>query len=136
MTVVAPLLVGVLYVCLSSLIRQPYHRSFNAIMVAGTGATYLSGGGLSSWELAFTAVLTYVAYRSLESWTLTGVGWLLHTGWDILHHLHGNPIIPFAHDSSLGCTICDPDIAIWCLVGGPSITTMLHTRTARQRPTS
>jgi len=136
MTVVVPLLVGVLYVCVSALIRQPYRRSFNAIMVAGAGAAYLSGGGLGSWELAFTAVLTCVAYRGLESWTFIGVGWLLHTGWDIVHHLQGNPIIPFAHDSSLGCALCDPVIAIWCLAGGPSMTTMLRTRTARERSTS
>jgi len=120
MTVVVPLLIGVLYICASSLIREPYRRRFNAIMVAGAGAAYLSGGGLGIWEFAFTAVLTYIAYRGLESWTFIGVGWLLHTAWDIAHHLQGHPIIPFAHDSSLGCAICDPVIAVWCLAGGPS----------------
>src|SRR5256885_62578 len=117
MTVLVPLLVGVLYVSLSSLIAEPYRRRFNAIMVAGAGAAYLSGGGLGVWEFAFTAVLTYVAYRGLDSWTFIGVGWLLHTAWDVVHHFRGHPIIPFAHDSSLGCAICDPVIAIWCLTG-------------------
>jgi Family of unknown function (DUF6010) len=131
MTVVVPLLVGVLYVCASSLIREPYRRHLNAIMVAGAGAAYLSGGGLGGWEFAFTAVLTYVAYRGLESWTFIGIGWLLHTGWDILHHFRGHPIIPFVHDSSLGCAICDPVIAIWCLSGGPSVTAMLRSRQSR-----
>jgi Family of unknown function (DUF6010) len=133
MTVVVPLLVGVLYVCAGSLIREPYRRRFNAIMVAGAGAAYLSGGGLGIWEFAFTAVLTYVAYRGLESWTFIGVGWLLHTAWDILHHLGGHPIIPFAHDSSLGCAICDPVIAAWCLAGGPSLTNMLRSLPALGR---
>jgi Family of unknown function (DUF6010) len=136
MTVLVPLLVGVLYVCVSSLIREPRRRRFNAIMVAGAGAAYLSGGGLGIWELAFTAVLTYVAYRGLESWTFIGVGWLLHTAWDIVHHLQGEPIIPFAHDSSLGCAICDPVIAIWCLAGGPSVTNMVRTQLTRERSTS
>ncbi|PYU22172.1 MAG: hypothetical protein DMG30_15570 [Acidobacteria bacterium] len=42
-----------------------------------------------------------------------GIGWLFHTGWDVLHHLYGNPIVPFVPTSSLGCAICDPVIAIW-----------------------
>jgi hypothetical protein len=75
-------------------------------------------------------VLTYVAYRGLESWTFVGLGWLLHTAWDIVHHLLGHPI-PFAHDSSLGCAICDPVIAVWCLAGGPSVTSRLRTRIPR-----
>lgn len=35
-----------------------------------------------------------------------------------MRHLKGNPIVPFLHDSSLGCAICDPVIALWCLGGG------------------
>jgi len=136
MTVLLPLLVGVLYVCVSSLIRQPHRRGVNAVMVAGAGAAYLSGGGLGVWEFAFTAVLTYLAYRGLQSWTFIGVGWLLHTAWDIAHHLRGSPIIPFAHDSSFGCAICDPVIAIWCLAGGPSVTNMVRTQITRERPAS
>ncbi len=50
-----------------------------------------------------------------------GVGWLLHTAWDVLHHLYGNPIIPFVPTSSLGCAICDPVIAVWCFAGGRSL---------------
>jgi hypothetical protein len=50
------------------------------------------------------------------------VAWLLHTAWDVAHHLEGNPIIPFAEHSSLGCASCDPVIAVWCLAGGPPVT--------------
>lgn len=88
--------------------------------VAGAGAAYLSGGGLGGWEFVFTAVATWVAYKGLDSWAWTGVGWLLHTAWDVVHHLKGHPIIPFAHDSSFGCALCDPVIAVWCLGGGRS----------------
>ncbi|WCD95994.1 DUF6010 family protein [Streptomyces sp. HUAS 31] len=118
MQYVAPIGVGLLYALVMSLIREPHRRRFNAVMVAGAGAAYLSGGGLGGWEFAFTAVLTYVAYRGLDSWSFIGVAWLLHTGWDIVHHIKGNPIIPFAHTSSLGCAICDPVIALWCFAGG------------------
>ncbi|MEU6543583.1 DUF6010 family protein [Streptomyces sp. NPDC046859] len=118
MQYVAPIGVGLVHVLLMSLIREPHRRRFNAVMVAGAGAAYLSGGGLGGWEFAFTAVATWVAYRGLDSWTFVGVAWLLHTAWDAVHHLKGNPIIPFAHTSSLGCAICDPVIALWCFAGG------------------
>lgn len=65
--------------------------------------------------------MTYCAYRGLESWTYIGIAWLLHTTLDVIHHLKGAPILPFAHTSSLGCAICDPVIAIWCFGGGRSI---------------
>jgi Family of unknown function (DUF6010) len=132
MTVIAPILIGVVYVLLNSLIREPQRRRFNAIMVAGAGAAYLSGGGFGPWEVAFTTVATYCAYRGLESWTFIGIAWLLHTAWDVAHHVGGNPILPFAEHSSLGCAICDPVIAAWCLAGGRSAVDAL--RTLRPQP--
>jgi hypothetical protein len=119
--VLAPILIGLLYVLLNSLIREPHRRKFNAVMVGGAGAAYLSGGALGPWEVVFCAVLAYIAFRGLDSWTFIGVGWLLHTAWDVVHHLKGQPILPFAHGSSFGCAICDPVIAIWCFTGGRSV---------------
>jgi Family of unknown function (DUF6010) len=136
MTVVAPILIGVLYVLVNSLIHEPHRRRFNAVMVAGAGAAYLSGGGFGPWEFVFAVIVTYCAYRGLESWTFIGIAWLLHTIWDVAHHLHGNPIIPFAEHSSLGCAICDPIIAAWCLAGSPSITKLLRSRFSRRPPTA
>ncbi|MFE0765840.1 DUF6010 family protein [Streptomyces smyrnaeus] len=126
MLYISPIFVGLLYALLMSLIREPHRRRFNAIMVGGAGAAYLSGGAMGGWEFAFAALATYVAYRGLESWTFIGIGWLLHTAWDIVHHLKGNPIIPFFHSSSMGCAICDPVIALWCLRGGPSLIELLR----------
>lgn len=135
MPYVMPVVIGIVYALLMSLIREPHRRRFNALMVGGAGAAYLSGGALGGWEFAFTAVATYVAYRGLESWTWIGVGWLLHTAWDIVHHLKGQPIIPFLHDSSYGCAICDPVIALWCLRGGiPPRAWLRGAVAARQRP--
>ncbi len=133
MTVIAPLLVGGLYVLLNSLIPERHRRPFNAIMVAGAGAAYLSGGGLGVWEFVFTAAATYVAYRGLESWTFIGIAWLMHTAWDVVHHVKGHPIIPFAAHSSLGCAICDPVIASWCFAGGRPVRDMLRVRFGRRR---
>ncbi|GAA5170855.1 MULTISPECIES: DUF6010 family protein [Amycolatopsis] len=122
MIIVAPILIGILYALLNSLIRDPVsRRRFNALMVGGAGAAYLSSGALGPWEIAVTALITYCAYRGLDSWTFIGIAWLLHTATDIVHHLKGAPILPFAHTSSLGCAICDPVIAIWCFAGGPRV---------------
>jgi hypothetical protein len=122
MLYVAPVLVGLLYVLLMSLLREPGRRRFNAIMVAGAGAAYLSsGGGLGPGEFVFTAAVTYCAYRGLDSYAWIGIAWLLHAAWDVVHYVRGAPIIPFATHSSLGCAICDPIIALWCLRGGPSL---------------
>lgn len=128
LTLVMPVVIGLLYVLVMSLLREPHRRRLNAVMIAGAGAAYLSGGGLGGWEFAFTAVVTYVAYRGLESWNFIGAGWLLHTAWDVVHHLEGSPIIPFLDGSSLGCAICDPVIALWCFLGGPSLRELVGRR--------
>jgi len=132
MLIVAPVLVGVAYVFLMSLLREPARRRFNAVMVAGAGAAYLSSGGVGPWEFVFTAAVTYCAYRGLDSYTWIGVAWLLHAAWDVLHYLRGVPIIPFVSHSSFGCAICDPVIAIWCLRGGPSLTGLISSRFSRR----
>jgi hypothetical protein len=118
--VVAPVVVATLFIVATSTFKEPQRRNFNAIMIAGAGAAYLNGG-LGIWEFAFTAVLTYCAYQGLNSYGFIGLGWFLHTGWDVMHHLYGNPIVPFVPTSSLGCAICDPIIAAWCFAGAPSV---------------
>ncbi|ACZ87927.1 DUF6010 family protein [Streptosporangium roseum] len=132
MSIFMPILIGLIAVSLLSLIPEPHRRRLNAVVVAGAGAAYLSGGGLGYWEFVLPVVMSYVAYRGLESWTFIGIGWLLHTAWDVLHHLKGSPILPFAEHSSFGCAICDPVIALWCFAGGPSIIDWARTRLARR----
>jgi Family of unknown function (DUF6010) len=118
--VVAPILIGVLFIAAVSLFKEPNRRNFMAIMIAGAGAAYLNGG-LGIWEFLFTAVVTVCAYRGLRSYQWIGVGWVLHTGWDVIHHVYGSPIVPFLPSSSAGCAICDVVIAAWCFAGGPAL---------------
>jgi hypothetical protein len=118
---VAPIVVAILFIELSSLIREPARRNFMAVMLAGAGSVYISGGGLGVWEFAFTALLAYCSYKGLTSYRYIGAGWLLHSAWDVVHHLYGHPIIPFSATSSLGCAVCDPVIAMWCFEGAPSL---------------
>ena len=118
--IVTSVVVATLFIIATSAFKEPQRRHFNAIMIAGAGAAYLNGG-LGVWEFAFTAIVTYCAYKGLNAYSFIGLGWLLHTGWDIMHHLYRNPIVPFVPTSSLGCAICDPIIAAWCFAGAPSV---------------
>jgi len=125
MDVAAPILIGLGYVLVCSFLKEPARKNFNAIMIAGAGAAYLNGG-FGIWEFLFTSAVTFCAYKGLHSYGFIGIGWLIHTGWDVLHHLYGTPIVPFAPTSSLGCAICDPVIAAWCFAGAPSVTNLFR----------
>jgi hypothetical protein len=97
----------------------------NLHKVNSLGAAYLNGG-LLGWEFAFCTVMTGVAYWGLKDYRLIGIGWLLHTAWDTVHHLYGTPIVPFVPLSSFGCAICDSAIALWYFQGAPSVFTTLN----------
>jgi hypothetical protein len=122
---IAPVLVAIVAILLVSFMREPNRRALMAILVGGAGASYLSGGGFGLWEVAFCVVMPFHAYLGLWSYRFIGIAWLLHTGWDVLHHLYGNPILPFDATSSLGCAICDPVIAAWCFAGAPSLAELI-----------
>jgi hypothetical protein len=115
----SPLVVAGVWILLVALLREPARRQFSAILIAGAGAAYL-GGGLGFWELGFCTLMTVVAYRGLADYRFIGAGWLLHTGWDTVHHLYGQPVIPFLPMSSFGCAICDLGLAAWYFAGAPS----------------
>ena len=117
---ISPLVVAGGFIALCSLIREPARQKFNAIFLAGAGAAYLSGG-FGLWEFGFCAAITGLAYRGLSDYRAIALGWLLHAGWDVAHHLWGHPIIPFSATSSLGCAICDPAITLWFAFGAPTI---------------
>ena len=116
-----PLVSAIVFVLIMSLVKEPDRRNYNAILVAGASGVYLSGG-LGPWELLYTAVAGgVVAYLGLRSHRFIGLAWLMHAGWDLVHHLYGNPIWPFFPTSSFGCMIFDTFIAIWFLAGAPPI---------------
>lgn len=112
--------IALVYIFLSSLQREPGRQQFNAIMIGGAGAAYLNGG-LGAWEFAFCIPMAFIAYKGLRNYNYIGLGWLLHTGWDIVHHLYASPIVPFSPSSSAGCALCDAILAIWFFAGAPSL---------------
>jgi hypothetical protein len=114
------IIVAIVFILVSSLLREPNRQNLMAIMVSGAGAAYLNGG-LGLWEFAFTAIVTFCAYKGLQSYSFIGFGWMLHTIWDVIHHFYGNPIIPFISTSSAQCAITDTLIAVWFFANAPSV---------------
>jgi hypothetical protein len=128
---IAPVLIAALYIFVNSFLREPHRRTFNAIMLAGAGAAYLSGGGFGLGEVAFTMAMAPIAWLGLRSYRFLAIGWLLHAAWDVAHHLYGNPLLPFDPTSSLGCAICDPVLALWFFAGAPSMIEMRRRQPAK-----
>jgi Family of unknown function (DUF6010) len=114
---VAVALVGI---AIMSLLKHPNRRTVNAIVIAVAAGTY-TNGGFGHLEGLFSLVLGYVAYRGLNSYNFIGIGWLMHTAWDTLHHFTGNPMIDMIPISSFMCFVCDPILAIWFFMGAPSL---------------
>ena len=118
---VAPAIAAVIFVLAMSLVREPPRRDVNAVIVTGATGVYLSGGGFGPWELVFPLMAVPIAYRGLADYRFIGIAWLMHSGWDLAHHLWGNPLWPFMRTSSFGCMIFDAGIALWFLAGAPAI---------------
>ena len=117
--------VALVYIMLLSIVKEPNRQNFNALMIAGAGAAYFRGGfGIA--ELAFAGAMTLIAFKGLSSYMFIGLGWVSHICWDVLHHLYGNPIIPFDLSSSAGCAVCDTILAIWFFFGAPNVFALIR----------
>lgn len=65
---VGPPIGAVVFVGIMSLLREPTRQVLNALLVAGAGAVYISGGGFGVWELLLPVIVTPLAYKGLQ-WT-------------------------------------------------------------------
>jgi len=128
---VGPVGGAVVFIVIMASVREPARRNLNAVVVAGAGGVYMSGG-FGLWELLYAAVAVTVAYAGLRSYRAIGLAWLMHAGWDLLHHLYGNAIWPFMPTSSFGCMLLDSVIALWFLAGAP--TALVHRPSAPTVP--
>ncbi len=126
-TAVGAVIVAVLYIAIFSWVKEPYRQTINALLIAGAGATYWSGG-LGFWEFPLGPVMIFLAFRGLRDYRYLALGWLLHTGYDWIHHFWGHPIIPMDPSSSAGCGIADPLLAVWLYFGAPSVWQWLRGR--------
>lgn len=114
------ILIAFVFIITMSFVKEPGRQKINAIILAGAGGVYWMGG-LGVWEFIFGACILFIAFKGLKRYYFIGLGWLLHTGWDILHHLYDHPIIYLEPSSSAGCAVCDPILALWFFFRAPSI---------------
>ena len=126
----APIGAAIVFVLVMSQVREPARRNVNAIIAAGASGVYLSGGGFGLWELLFPIVAVPITYLGLRGYRFIGIAWLMHSGWDVVHHLWGNAIWPFMPTSSFGCMIFDALIAVWFFAGAPALTRPFDSATA------
>lgn len=125
------ILIALVYILLSSLLKEPQRQQLSAIILAGAGAAYLSSG-LGVWEFVFCTGMTAVAFWGLKDYRFIAIGWLLHTAWDIVHHLYGNPIVSLSPSSSAGCAVCDAILAIWFYLNAPNMFQFFGTKSITQ----
>ncbi|MGV3619372.1 MAG: DUF6010 family protein [Archangium sp.] len=115
MASVGPALAAVVFVLAMSRVPEPLRLKVNGAAVMGASGLYVSGGGFGVWELVYCAVAAFVGYRALTSYRFIALGWFMHAGWDLVHHVWGNPLWSFMPTSSWGCVIFDSLIACWLL---------------------
>jgi hypothetical protein len=121
MDYIGPVIGAVVFVVVMSLVREPTRRMVNVVLVAGAAGVYMSGGGFGRWEVLYPLIATPVVYLGFRSYRFIAAAWFMHAGWDLVHHVWGNPIWPFMPTSSLGCLIFDSLIAVWFLREAPSL---------------
>lgn len=105
-------IIALVYMAISSLASELNRQKISALIIAGAGAVYWSGG-LGIAEYIFATSMLLMAFKGLTNYKFIGLAWLMHTSWDILHLLYGNPIVPFSVSSSAGCAVCDSVLALW-----------------------
>jgi hypothetical protein len=120
MNVVGAICIATIFITIFSFVKEPQRQTINALIIAGAGATYWSGG-LGFYEFPLGLIMILLAYKGMKNYKFLAIGWMVHTVYDLLHHFYGHPIVPMAPSSSAGCAICDPILAIWLYFGAPSV---------------
>lgn len=117
---VANIALGGLFVLGVSLIREPLRRQSMVVLLVFAVGCYWQGG-LGMLEYPFIILGLISAVAGMRWYPMIGVGWLVHTIVDMLHHQAGLPLLPSVPLSSLGCAVFDIVIAIWFFVGAPNV---------------
>jgi hypothetical protein len=55
---IAAVMIGILYIAISSLIPEPNRQKISAVIIAGAGAVYWSSG-LGIWEYIFASAMLF-----------------------------------------------------------------------------
>lgn len=120
LTIIPPTIAAIVFVLIMSAVKEPIRQNFNAVGAAGFATLYASGG-FGMWEILYMPITVFAAYFGLKSYKWIGVVWLMHSGWDLTHHLYGNTIFHWAPSSSFGCFVMDALVSVWFFAGAPSV---------------
>ena len=108
------LLVSLGAIALSSTTTPTTRHQVLVIATGFLGGVYLDGG-FGIWEFPFSLCISGLAFKGLQggSYGPLAVAWALHTGWDVLHHRRGKPLVEWIPMSSAECAITDLVVAGW-----------------------
>lgn len=126
--IVRAVFVAVVAIVAASCMKEPGRQGLMAVVLGGAAGAYLNGG-FAFWEFPFSVAVVMCAYKGLHWYPAIGIGWLLHTGWDILHHVADKPILGFLPTSSLECAVTGAILAAWFFASAPDVRVWLWQRT-------
>lgn len=115
------------FITLVGLIPEPQRKKGMAVMLAFAAAVYLNGG-LGIWDAVIGILVATLAYNGLVSYRFIGIGWLVHTVWDLLNFSQGHALITGDLTTNIGCAVFDTIIAVWFFLGAPSVIGMIRNR--------
>ncbi|MGL4176449.1 MAG: DUF6010 family protein [Dermatophilaceae bacterium] len=116
----ANLLGSVAFIVGVGLVDEPWRQYSMAAVVTLAAFVYVGGGfGRVEWYLA--AVMASCGVIGLVAYPALGVAWLVHSVVDIAHHRIGHPLVRSAPMSAFGCTVFDIPLAVWFVLGAPTV---------------
>lgn len=127
--IVKAIVVALVAIVAASCLKEPGRQKLMAVILGMAGGAYLNGG-FALWEFPVSIAVVVCAYEGLRWYPAIGIGWLLHAGWDILHHAAGHPMIGLLPTSSLECAVTDVILAGWFFAGAPDVRAWFRQRTS------
>ena len=119
-TLVTNLIGAIVFIALVGLLQEPVRQKTMAIMLAMAGGVF-AVPPFAEWGFMLGAAIATCGYFGLRWYTFIGIGWLLHAAWDTMRYFNDAGLVGLGPESSLGCAIFDPLIALWFFLGAPSI---------------
>ena len=95
----APVAIALRCTSLASLAGELARQKYMAIALAVAGSAYMDSG-FGAWEFPAAIAIAFCVARGLQQqkrdfggYYAISAGWLLHTAWDVLHHVWELPIV-------------------------------------------
>jgi Family of unknown function (DUF6010) len=123
----ATVLGALIYIGVFSLIPEPSRRYLSIVALASGSSLYYDGG-LGAWDKLFWLGVMGLAFAGFRWYPAIGVGWIVHTIWDVLNFRVGHGLETNVLRINLHCAIFDPIIALWFAFGAPSVWELLKRR--------